>query len=213
MPVGPPPPPLKPAPILPSVCPPIRPGVKCEYVQNTCWSVGVPDVDCPGHGLCCFDGCANHCLRPSSLLPYQPYHVPPNKHYLVPGKEYLYLEALASKRRKADVDDSHNAYLNPSFMYSLASLPEFDELKSLPDLPTVNKLPRQKPSMLTPPTKYKPPAKNYLVPEPNKEYIAPVDGYELPSYSGTSSKSTLKPITRKLVKKIFFLIFYRKRGI
>ena len=91
-------------------------------------------------------------------------------------------------------------------MYSLASLPEFDELKSLPDLPTVNKLPRQKPSMLTPPTKYKPPAKNYLVPEPNKEYIAPVDGYELPSYSGTynlNSEYVCMYVTGKLIKTYF----------
>jgi len=29
---------------------------------STCWSPGVPDTDCPGHGLCCSDGCANHCL-------------------------------------------------------------------------------------------------------------------------------------------------------
>ena len=29
--------------------------------MNACWSVGVADVDCPGQGLCCFDGCANVC--------------------------------------------------------------------------------------------------------------------------------------------------------
>ena len=88
-------------PIL-SACPPIRKAVKCEYVQNTCWSVGVPDVDCPGNGLCCFDGCANHCLRPQFLS--DPFHIPPNKAYLVPGQEYLFLEALqkASKRRNEE---------------------------------------------------------------------------------------------------------------
>lgn len=32
-----------------------------ESVKSTCWSPGVDDVDCPGHGLCCFDGCANTC--------------------------------------------------------------------------------------------------------------------------------------------------------
>ena len=30
---------------------------------STCWSPGVKDVDCPDHGLCCFDGCANVCDR------------------------------------------------------------------------------------------------------------------------------------------------------
>ena len=29
--------------------------------KSTCWSPGVNDVDCPGHGLCCFDGCSNTC--------------------------------------------------------------------------------------------------------------------------------------------------------
>jgi len=29
--------------------------------KSTCWSPGVNDIDCPGHGLCCFDGCANTC--------------------------------------------------------------------------------------------------------------------------------------------------------
>ena len=176
--------PPKPVPVL-GVCPPIRKDVKCEYVQNTCWSVGVPDVDCPGNGLCCFDGCANHCLRSPTLIPKAlPFHIPPNKAYLVPSHEYLFLEqALASKRRNGDAE---GVSISPSsqIMYSLAALEHLDELKSLPDLPTVNQLPRKKPDMLVPPTKYKPPAKNYLVPEPKKKYVPPVDGYELPSYSG-----------------------------
>ena len=28
---------------------------------STCWSPGQRDTDCPGNGLCCFDGCANTC--------------------------------------------------------------------------------------------------------------------------------------------------------
>ena len=34
--------------------------------QSTCWSPGVPDLDCPYSGLCCFDGCANKCLKSQS---------------------------------------------------------------------------------------------------------------------------------------------------
>jgi len=34
---------------------------QCQGAGNTCWSVGVSDVDCPGNSLCCFDGCANVC--------------------------------------------------------------------------------------------------------------------------------------------------------
>lgn len=44
---------------------PAAPGLplnQCIGAVNSCWSVGVGDVDCPGHGLCCFDGCANTCV-------------------------------------------------------------------------------------------------------------------------------------------------------
>jgi len=44
------------------VCPVPPLGKSCSgNVKSTCWSPGVNDVDCPGHGLCCFDGCANTC--------------------------------------------------------------------------------------------------------------------------------------------------------
>ena len=29
---------------------------QCRGRHSTCWSVGVPDLDCPDWGLCCFDG-------------------------------------------------------------------------------------------------------------------------------------------------------------
>ena len=28
-----------------------------------CFSQGEPDISCPDFGLCCFDGCANRCIR------------------------------------------------------------------------------------------------------------------------------------------------------
>jgi len=34
---------------------------ECSGAVATCWSRGVPDVDCPDFGLCCFDGCVNTC--------------------------------------------------------------------------------------------------------------------------------------------------------
>ena len=33
----------------------------CQGSVDTCWSPGQPDADCPGFGLCCFDGCSNTC--------------------------------------------------------------------------------------------------------------------------------------------------------
>jgi len=34
---------------------------QCAGKISVCWSPGVRDTDCPGHGLCCFDGCVNLC--------------------------------------------------------------------------------------------------------------------------------------------------------
>ena len=33
----------------------------CQGRTSQCWSVGVSDLDCPGAGVCCYDGCANVC--------------------------------------------------------------------------------------------------------------------------------------------------------
>jgi len=34
---------------------------ECANSVSTCWSPGQRDTDCPGNGLCCFNGCANTC--------------------------------------------------------------------------------------------------------------------------------------------------------
>jgi len=44
---------------------------QCSNSTANCWSRGVPDVDCPDFGLCCFDGCVNTCkLDPESEEEY-----------------------------------------------------------------------------------------------------------------------------------------------
>merc|ERR1712172_109857 len=35
----------------------------CQGKNSTCWSVGLPDVDCVDNALCCFDGCVNACFN------------------------------------------------------------------------------------------------------------------------------------------------------
>jgi len=35
----------------------------CQQRNDTCWVPGEPDISCPDFGLCCFDGCANRCIR------------------------------------------------------------------------------------------------------------------------------------------------------
>merc|ERR1711935_340524 len=57
----------------PGSCPPIDHNVKCSYGESQCWSPGVPDLDCPGSGLCCFNGCINVCL-PIPALPVPKQH-------------------------------------------------------------------------------------------------------------------------------------------
>lgn len=48
-----------------STCPPmsVKPSSMCLNANDTCWSVGQQDTDCPNYGLCCFDGCANTCQK------------------------------------------------------------------------------------------------------------------------------------------------------
>ena len=38
---------------------------RSSFQFSTCWSPGVRDLDCPGQGYCCFDGCAATCLAGS----------------------------------------------------------------------------------------------------------------------------------------------------
>jgi len=49
--------------LAPSACPAVAglPISQCAGQVNSCWSIGQADVDCPNHGLCCFNGCANVC--------------------------------------------------------------------------------------------------------------------------------------------------------
>jgi len=49
--------------LAPSACPAVAglPISQCGGQVNSCWSIGQADVDCPNHGLCCFNGCANVC--------------------------------------------------------------------------------------------------------------------------------------------------------
>ena len=44
-------------------CPNVQPLPRsnCAGRKSVCWSPGVRDTDCPGHGLCCYDGCVNTC--------------------------------------------------------------------------------------------------------------------------------------------------------
>ena len=195
--------PPPPRPVFNGVCPPPQRNVKCEYVKHQCWSVGTPDVDCPGHGLCCFDGCINSCLPNSPRLPFGPsFHVPPNTAYLVPGQQNLFLlEALASKRRNEEGSDSSTAaqqFIIPP-MYSLASLDQgLDQnTKSLPQRPHVSQLPKDKPAanLINLPTDFKAPAQEYLPPSKSGHHpLIPVDGYDLPQYEGSSLEdAALRP--------------------
>ena len=187
------PPPPQPRPLFNGVCPPPKPNRKCEYVKHQCWSLGVPDVDCPGHGLCCFDGCVNSCVPYTGNVPTS-FHVPPNTAYLVPSQQNLFLlEALASKRRNEEGSDSESSQQFIPPMYSLANLDGLENTKSLPQRPQVSQLPKDKPSLIGVPTDYKPPAKEYLPPHSTERYPSPIDGYKLPEYGGVDLGDVQRP--------------------
>ena len=61
------------------VCPPASPRApaQCRGQRSTCWSPGVRDLDCPGSGLCCYDGCANTCVASAPRDPPPPPPPPP----------------------------------------------------------------------------------------------------------------------------------------
>jgi len=52
-----------------SELPPIE---ACQGKNSTCWSVGLPDVDCVDNALCCFDGCVNACFNTNMDTPEPP---------------------------------------------------------------------------------------------------------------------------------------------
>lgn len=47
----------------------LPPVEQCAGSTSNCWSVGQPDVDCPGNALCCFDGCSNTCQGAGGAAP------------------------------------------------------------------------------------------------------------------------------------------------
>ena len=72
------------APPPPSTCPiiPPSPPSACHSHRSTCWSLGVPDLDCPNAAPCCFDGCGSTCLPPPPLIPPPLHHGPIHHHPL-----------------------------------------------------------------------------------------------------------------------------------
>lgn len=172
-----------------TVCPPADKDVKCEYVKHQCWSPGVRDQDCPGEGLCCFNGCVNICLPPLANLPFSSFfHIPPNKAYLVPGQENLFLQTLASKRRNEEGTDALSEYFLPPNYASSAALDTVD-ISGLPERPPVRQLPRDQEK-----AKMQPPIKEYLPPPLPQFQLS--EGYELPNYEGVDLSDIFRPATK-----------------
>ena len=152
-----------------TVCPhfTLKEKIECPVINHQCWSPGVPDEDCPDYGLCCFDGCNNVCLDPSTYKP-SGYHVPKHNAHLVPGHEYV-----PSEDHENLSHFKHRTLHAPSKEY----LPPPDAVYHLVDESPVeyeNNLPS---SYLPPKKEYLPPHKSTARPDhmapPVKEYIPP----------------------------------------
>ncbi len=172
------------------VCPPASKDVKCEYVKHQCWSPGTPDTDCPGEGLCCFNGCVNVCLPPPSIISASAFHIPPSKAYLVPGQENFYIQSLLTSMRRQDgISDT----FAPPMQYSLAALDSDVEISGLPDRPTVSQLP-EKANMLP----------------PLREYLPPVDGYQHPNYENVDVSEIKRPLTKYLPPTVNYQVSHEQ---
>ena len=157
-----------------TVCPhfTLREKTECPTIKHQCWSPGVPDEDCPHHGLCCFDGCNNVCL--DSSYPAKGYHIPSHDAYLVPGHKYVPSPKPEDKAlfHHRTLHAPSKEYLPPSeAVYHLVDRPEDYEN----DLPT---------SYLPPVKDYLPPAKEHLVKHVHKpSYEPPTHEYLPPPHS------------------------------
>jgi len=89
-----------------SQCPEVgpKPSQMCLNKTPSCWSEGQSDVDCPGYGLCCYDGCVASCLQPgpTSQVSQQASQCPPVEDKL-PG-QCSNATANCWSRGVADVD-------------------------------------------------------------------------------------------------------------
>ncbi|TRY76710.1 hypothetical protein TCAL_07593 [Tigriopus californicus] len=139
---------------LRNFCPQVKKRDSCEHAVNQCWSPGVPDVDCPGSGLCCHDGCTNVCINGYHQIEssfhvhhhhHVSYHVPPNSKYLVPGSQYIPYEVLhGSNPRELGVSELLDQYLNhkanPKHQKVPGHQPNFDKKShhgSKPEHPSI----------------------------------------------------------------------------
>ena len=152
-----------------AVCPhfTLREKEECPTIKHQCWSPGVPDQDCPYHGLCCFDGCINVCINAHA----PGYHTPSHDAHLVPAHEYVPSPKPVDKAafHHRTLHAPSKEYLPPTeAVYHLVDGPEeFDY-----DLPS---------SYLPPAKEYLPPPKEHLVKHvqkpsyepPTKEYLPP----------------------------------------
>ncbi len=184
-----------------AACPRREPKAHCppKGTVHQCWSPGVPDLDCPGSGLCCFDGCVNVCImghhevhngndqyhlhhhhHHHHLHPIS-YHTPPNTKYLVPSSVFIPHEAIhggkeGSKENVKVVDVGYEDGRVPMLaMEELYSLKELDEAHNQGKDDKVGKkihtAGHSYPAvMLHPPAHYMPPAQEYL---PPRDYLAP----------------------------------------
>ncbi len=169
-----------------------------EHNSHQCWSPGVPDLDCPGSGLCCFDGCVNVCImghheahnsnqyhlhhhhHHHHVHPIS-YHRPPHTKYLVPSSLFIPHDAIHGTDEEGGVvaqKNGHGYEQRPPYygLEDIYSLGELDSMKpdkaTVVDHSTIHTAGHAYPAVtLSPPARYVLPAKDYIPPLP--EYVMP----------------------------------------
>ena len=163
------------------------------YPSHQCWSPGVPDLDCPGSGLCCFNGCVNVCINGYHHVHnnnqyhlhhhhhhhhHHPvsYHTPPNTKYLVPGSVYIPYEAIhgndkhTSDSYQKDIKDLlHIKYGDGSHPEPASYNKKTEVIKSALKSEYISP---KNPEEHAVHNKYLPPLKEYLPPEEKRSSLS-----------------------------------------
>ena len=170
------------------VCPAATAQSSCAGRRSTCWSPGVRDLDCPGSGLCCYDGCANTCVSESrgSASIQQPQYSPP------PTTRRPYQPPTTTRRPYQPPSTTRRTYQPPTTTKAPYRPPPFNSY--IPPAPKPVTFPQQSyiPPLASPTPSYSPPQPQPR-PTPSPSYGPPLAEVQQPSIKVEVVRPTSRP--------------------